>query len=70
MTTILKGLAEMTSHRDHLRLEVSVLSTLQSLRHVLQVRALQLFTKKQTPMLRAQLDHTARRHQQPVLSAR
>ncbi|QHS10693.1 diguanylate cyclase [Sinimarinibacterium sp. NLF-5-8] len=39
MTTILKGLAEMTSHRDHLRLEVSVLSTLQSLRHVLQVRA-------------------------------
>lgn len=35
----------MTGHRDHLRLEVSVLSTLQQLNSVIDVRALELFTQ-------------------------
>jgi diguanylate cyclase (GGDEF)-like protein len=39
---ILQNLVEMTGHRDHLRLEVSVLSTLQQLPHVTHVRALEL----------------------------
>ncbi|WP_370678530.1 GGDEF domain-containing protein [Comamonas sp. GB3 AK4-5] len=39
---ILQNLVEMTGHRDHLRLEVSVLSTLQQLPHVTYVRALEL----------------------------
>lgn len=39
---ILQNLVEMTGHRDHLRLEVSVLSTLQQLPHVSHVRALEL----------------------------
>ena len=39
---ILQNLVEMTGHRDHLRLEVSVLSTLLQLPHVVNVRALEL----------------------------
>ena len=52
MKPILQNLAEMTAHRDHLRLEVSVLSTLLKLGHIVQVRALELFTQEQTLMLR------------------
>ena len=44
MKPILQNLVEMTGHRDHLRLEVSVLSTLQKLSSVIEVRALELFT--------------------------
>ncbi len=43
MKPILQNLVEMTGHRDHLRLEVSVLSTLHRLPSVLQVRALEFF---------------------------
>ena len=43
MKPILQNLVEMTGHRDHLRLEVSVLSTLQRLPSVVQVRALEVF---------------------------
>ena len=44
MQPLLQNLAEMTTHRDHLRLEVSVLSTILSLDSMLQVRSLELFT--------------------------
>ena len=44
MKPILQHLVEMTGHRDHLRLEVSVLSTLQALTGIVEVRALELFT--------------------------
>ena len=44
MTPILQNLVEMTGHRDHLRLEVSVLSTLQKLSDVTAVRALEIFS--------------------------
>ena len=44
MKPILQNLVEMTGHRDHMRLEVSVLSTLQKLSGILEVRALELFT--------------------------
>lgn len=44
MKPILQNLVEMTGHRDHLRLAVSVLSTLQSLSSVVQVRSLEVFT--------------------------
>jgi diguanylate cyclase (GGDEF)-like protein len=44
MKPILQNLVEMTGHRDHLRLEVSVLSTLQKLSGILEVRALELFS--------------------------
>lgn len=44
MKPILQNLVEMTGHRDHLRLEVSVLSTLQTLNGIVEVRALELFT--------------------------
>ncbi|MFZ3125163.1 MAG: GGDEF domain-containing protein [Acidovorax sp.] len=44
MKPILKNLVEMTGHRDHLRLEVSVLSTLQKLSGITKVRALEMFT--------------------------
>ncbi|WP_280190382.1 GGDEF domain-containing protein [Delftia sp. PS-11] len=40
---LLQNLVEMTAHRDHLRLEVSVLSTLFKLHGVVRVRALELF---------------------------
>lgn len=44
MKPILQNLVEMTGHRDHLRLEVSVLSTLQKLSGIIEVRALELFS--------------------------
>ena len=44
MKPILQNLVEMTGHRDHLRLEVSVLSTLQKLNGIVEVRALELFS--------------------------
>ncbi|QXL83833.1 GGDEF domain-containing protein [Comamonas sp. NLF-1-9] len=44
MQPLLQNLAEMTTHRDHLRLEVSVLSTIFSLGRMLQVRSLELFS--------------------------
>ena len=44
MKPILQNLVEMTGHRDHLRLEVSVLSTLQSMSSIVQVRSLDIFT--------------------------
>ncbi|MGE4331149.1 GGDEF domain-containing protein [Diaphorobacter sp.] len=47
MTPILQNLAEMTAHRDHLRLEVSVLSTLLKLGRIVQVRALELIKDDQ-----------------------
>ena len=40
MQPILAHLVEMTGHRDHLRLELSVLSTLHKLPSVKQVRSL------------------------------
>ncbi len=43
MKPILQNLVEMTGQRDHLRLEVSVLSTLQKLSNIVEVRALELF---------------------------
>jgi len=43
MKPILDNLVEMTGHRDHLRLEVSVLSTLQKLASIKEVRALEVF---------------------------
>lgn len=52
MKPILQNLAEMTAHRDHLRLEVSVLSTLLKLGHIVHVRALELFTQDEVLMLR------------------
>lgn len=52
MKPLLRNLAEMTTHRDHLRLEVSVLSTLLGLGRIQQVRALELFERDQVSMLR------------------
>ena len=52
MKPLLQNLAEMTAHRDHLRLEVSVLSTLLKLGHIVQVRALEFFSHDQEAMLR------------------
>lgn len=43
MNPLLQNLVEMTAHRDHVRVEVSVLSTLQQLHHVDAVRALEIF---------------------------
>lgn len=43
MKPLLQNLAEMTAHRDHLRLEVSVLSTILQQGRNMQVRALELF---------------------------
>ena len=43
MKPILQNLVEMTGHRDHLRLEVSVLSTLLALSGIVDVRALEIF---------------------------
>ena len=40
---ILQNLVEMTGLRDHLRLEVSVLSTLQSISGITNIRALEIF---------------------------
>lgn len=44
MTQILQNLVEMTAHRDHLRLESSVLKTLQTLSSITDVRALEVFS--------------------------
>jgi len=52
MKPLLQNLAEMTAHRDHLRLEVSVLSTLLKLGYIVQVRALELFEQDGASMLR------------------
>ncbi|RZJ12148.1 MAG: GGDEF domain-containing protein [Acidovorax sp.] len=52
MTPILQNLVEMTGHRDHLRLEVSVLSALQKLSGIVEVRALELFTHGGVPHVR------------------
>ena len=52
MKPLLRNLAEMTAHRDHLRLEVSVLSTLLKLGHIVQVRALELFEQDRVTLLR------------------
>ena len=52
MNPILQNLVEMTGHRDHLRLEVSVLSTLLKLSGILEVRALELFTDGGVPHVR------------------
>ena len=52
MKPILQNLVEMTGHRDHLRLEVSVLSTLQKLSGIIEVRALELFTDGGVPHVR------------------
>lgn len=52
MKPILQHLVEMTGHRDHLRLEVSVLSTLQKLSGIKEVRALELFTDNGQPHIR------------------
>ena len=49
MKPILQNLVEMTGHRDHFRLEVSVLSTLQKLNGIIEVRALELFTDAGVP---------------------
>lgn len=52
MKPILQNLVEMTGHRDHLRLEVSVLSTLQKLNNITEVRALEIFPHAGVPHVR------------------
>lgn len=52
MKPILQNLVEMTGLRDHFRLEVSVLSTLHSLSCIVQVRALEVFSKADVPFVR------------------
>lgn len=52
MAPILQNLVEMTGERDHLRLEVSVLSTLQQLSNIVEVRALELFNDQGLAQLR------------------
>jgi len=52
MKPILQNLVEMTGQRDHLRLEVSVLSTLRHLPSVVQVRALEIFMLDGVPHAR------------------
>lgn len=52
MKPILQNLVEMTGHRDHLRLEVSVLSSLQRLPNVGQARALEIFMLQGTRHVR------------------
>ena len=49
---ILQNLVEMTGHRDHVRLEVSVLSTMQQLPHVTNVRALELSEQSEGTLIR------------------
>jgi len=49
---ILQNLVEMTGHRDHVRLEVSVLSTMQQLPHVTNVRALELSEQAEGTLIR------------------
>ena len=52
MTPILQHLVEMTGHRDHLRLEVSVLTTLLQLGKSMEVRALEFFFAETHVMIR------------------
>ena len=52
MKPILQNLVEMTGHRDHIRLEISVLSTLQKLSGIIEIRALELFTDGGQPHVR------------------
>ncbi|RYF08518.1 MAG: GGDEF domain-containing protein [Comamonadaceae bacterium] len=52
MKPILDNLVEMTGHRDHLRLEVSVLSTLQKLSAIKEVRALEVFHRDGVQLMR------------------
>ena len=52
MTPILQRLVEMTGHRDHLRLEASVLTTLLHLGPQIEVRALEFFMADSRLMLR------------------
>lgn len=52
MKPLLRNLAEMTAHRDHLRLEVSVLSTLLLQGRDTRVRALEIFTRDAQTWLR------------------
>ena len=49
---ILQNLVEMTGHRDHVRLEVSVLSTMQRLPYVTSVRALELIEQAEGIVVR------------------
>ena len=52
MTPILQHLVEMTGHRDHLRLEASVLTTLLQLGKHMEVRALEFFFSDSQVMVR------------------
>ncbi|WP_353233892.1 diguanylate cyclase [Diaphorobacter ruginosibacter] len=52
MPPILQHLVEMTGHRDHLRLEVSVLTTLLQLGRSMEVRALEFFFSDAHVMVR------------------
>ncbi len=55
MQPILANLVEMTGHRDHLRLEVSVLSTLQKLPSIRQVRSLDIFRRSGAQHMRPRM---------------
>ncbi|NMM76513.1 GGDEF domain-containing protein [Acidovorax sp. SRB_24] len=52
MTHLLQNLVEMTGHRDHLRLEASVMATLHKLTSVVEVRALEVFQREGEACLR------------------
>ncbi len=52
MTHLLQSLVEMTGHRDHLRLEASVMATLHKLSSVVEVRALEVFQLEGATWLR------------------
>ena len=56
---ILRNLVQMTCQRDHLRLEVSVLSTFLQLPHTKQVRALELTRLEQQTWVRPRTWHEA-----------
>lgn len=52
MESLLKHLVELTSHRDHIRLDVSVISALQQLVDAQQARALEIFKFRDQLFLR------------------
>jgi diguanylate cyclase (GGDEF)-like protein len=52
MNPILHNLVEMTSHRDPLQLEGSMLSTLLTFKHIAQVRTLEFFIQSRVAMVR------------------
>jgi diguanylate cyclase (GGDEF)-like protein len=52
MESLLKHLVELTSHRDHIRLDISVISTLQQLVFAQQARALEIFKFRDQLFLR------------------